>query len=92
MRSPRICAFTALAAFAVVLSACQHQYVDTREAFACTRLMAAETCHYPVYTQTVMVNGVKHKYLPYRDESFGREFWIDGMWRKADPGQPYGRV
>jgi len=85
-------ALPVFAVTAVVLSACQHQYVDTREAFTCTHLRAAETCHYPVYTQTVMINGVKHRYLPYRDESYGREFWVNGLWRKADPGQPYGRV
>ena len=79
------------AAVAMALSACQHQYVAPG-VYSCNHLSAAETCHYPLYTKVVLINGVRHKYLPYRDDSYGREFWVGGMWRKADPGQLYGRV
>ena len=87
-----------LSAFAVTvvagLSACSSWYPDhaVREAYGCTGPNAAETCKYPTYEGNIQVDGVAVPFPHYRDTPAGREFYVNGAWRKADPGTPFGRV
>ena len=85
-----------LSAFAVTavagLSACTHSDYAVREAYGCTGPNAAETCKYPTYSGTVQIDGMQQGSLHYRDTPGGREFYLNGVWRKADPGTPFGQV
>jgi len=78
-----------LAGVVVALAACSSNY-EVREAYGCTGPNAAETCKYPTYATPVVIDGVAHPYLHYRNGNNGREFWLNGVWRKPDPGQPAG--
>jgi len=89
MKSQKL-ALPILAGIVVAVAACSSNY-EVREAYGCTGPNAAETCKYPTYAQPVVIDGKAHPYLHYRDNVGGREFWLNGVWRKADPGQPYGR-
>jgi hypothetical protein len=85
-------ALPVLAVVVTALAACTHSAnYDARTAYGCTGPDAAETCKYPTYAQAVIIDGAPYEFLPYRDLPEGREFYFHGMWRKADPGQPYGR-
>jgi hypothetical protein len=78
-----------LSAAIMALAACSHGY-DVRTAYGCTGPDAAETCKYPTTADAIIIGGKPYQYLHYRDNVEGREFYVDGTWRKADPGQPYG--
>jgi len=92
----RISEKVALSAFAVTvvagLSACTYSNHDVRAAYGCTGPNAAETCQYPTYAGNIQIDGAPQPYLHYRDTPAGREFYLNGVWRKADPGTPFGRV
>jgi len=93
----RISQKVALSAFAVTvvagLSGCTHSTnYDVRAAYGCTGPNAAETCQYPTYAGNIQVDGMSRPFPHYRDTLEGREFYVDGKWRKADPGTPFGRV
>ena len=38
----------------------------------------------------VVIGGMYYANLPYRNDGYGREFWLDGAWRKADLARRYG--
>ena len=86
----RISQKVAMSAFAVTvvagLSACTHSTYDTRAAYGCTGPNAAETCRYPTYAGSVIIDGKPYQYLHYRDGNGAREYWLNGVWRKADIG------
>ena len=83
---PTIAAVTVVAG----LSACSTY--DVRDAYGCTGPNAVETCKYPTYAGNIQVDGMSRPFPHYRDTLEGREFYVDGKWRKADPGTPFGRV
>ena len=39
-------------------------------------------CGYPRFSGSVVVNGVMHPNPHFREGRLGREFWIDGAWRR----------
>ena len=92
----RISCNVALSVLAVTVvagvSACSTY--DVRKAYGCVpgTPNVTETCMYPTYAGNVQIDGAPHPYLHYRDTLEGREFYLDGKWRKADPGTPFGRV
>jgi len=92
----RFSAKLTLSAFAVTmvagLAACSHY--DVREAYGCVpgTPNVTERCNYPTYQGNIQVDGVAHPFPHYRDTKDGREFYVDGKWRKADPGTPFGRA
>ena len=94
MRISPKCALSAFAVTAVVgLSACTHDN-DIRAAYGCVpgTPNVTETCNYPTYAGNIQIDGMSHPFPHYRDTPAGREFYVDGKWRKADPGTPFGRV
>jgi hypothetical protein len=85
MITPKL-ALPMIGAAVVALTACSSYWGthDVRAAYGCTGPNAAETCHYPTYAGTVIIGGSPYQYLHYRDTSGGREYWVNGIWRKAD--------
>ena len=75
------------------LAACT-THPDVREAYGCVpgTPNVTETCNYPTYQGNIQVDGMARPFPHYRDTPDGREFYIDGKWRKADPGTPFGRA
>jgi hypothetical protein len=90
---PQKVASCALAGAVVILSACTHDYSDRTAygIYGCDGVRV-QACNYPVYSAKIAIGGTSYSNLRYRDVAYGREFWLNGTWRKADPGQPYGRV
>ena len=95
MRLSQNIALSAFAATVVAgLSACTTHDYDVRAAYGCVpgTPNVTETCNYPTYAGNIQIDGMPRPFLHYRDSPAGREFYVDGKWRKADPGTPDGRA